>query len=306
MAERNVSLLEDSVTGLKTSNGIKVPSITGGASTDNAVVRFDGTSGQVQNSGVTIDDNGNVGIGVTPGAWVSEVKVLQIGATASIANNNANATELVHNGCNGRYQISGQEASSFSQINGDFIWSTAPVGTAGQTIPLNNAMTLNRSGNLLVGTTTDNGVDKLQVNGGIRAIRYVSYNKILSSAGIVIPYDVQSKYIQIKTNGTAFNAAHIILSGFCYTSGHLMKLDCAGFADGNFTILSSIIKDINGNGVIGSWYKSSDDKLCLELVATTATGFSGSLLNMDLQRTLYSPSLLEILSYDISGTQSRY
>lgn len=33
------------------------------ASTDNAIVRFDGTTGEVQNSGVIIDDNGNVGIG---------------------------------------------------------------------------------------------------------------------------------------------------------------------------------------------------------------------------------------------------
>ena len=33
------------------------------SSTDNAIVRFDGTTGTVQNSGVVIDDNGNVGIG---------------------------------------------------------------------------------------------------------------------------------------------------------------------------------------------------------------------------------------------------
>lgn len=32
-------------------------------STDNAVVRFDGTTGQVQNSAITIDDSGNVGSG---------------------------------------------------------------------------------------------------------------------------------------------------------------------------------------------------------------------------------------------------
>ena len=41
-----------------------------GSSNDNAIVRYDGTSGSiVQNSGVTIDDDGNVGIGTTsPGA----------------------------------------------------------------------------------------------------------------------------------------------------------------------------------------------------------------------------------------------
>ena len=34
-------------------------------STDNAIVRFDGTTGAVQNSGVIIDDNGNVGVGTS-------------------------------------------------------------------------------------------------------------------------------------------------------------------------------------------------------------------------------------------------
>ncbi len=33
------------------------------ASTDNAIVRFDGTTGDVQNSAVTVDDNGNIGSG---------------------------------------------------------------------------------------------------------------------------------------------------------------------------------------------------------------------------------------------------
>ena len=35
-------------------------------STDNAIVRFNGTTGAVQNSGVIIDDNNKVGIGGTP------------------------------------------------------------------------------------------------------------------------------------------------------------------------------------------------------------------------------------------------
>ena len=56
MAERNVSLIEDSITGLKTSNGIKISSVTGGTSTDNAIVRFDGTTGNVQNSTATLSD----------------------------------------------------------------------------------------------------------------------------------------------------------------------------------------------------------------------------------------------------------
>ena len=63
------------------------------ASTDNAVVRFDGTTGQVQNSSVIIDDNGNVGIGntsdnstrrlgfITGGGGSSAIESVTIGAT---------------------------------------------------------------------------------------------------------------------------------------------------------------------------------------------------------------------------------
>lgn len=35
------------------------------AVTDNAIARYDGTTGKLQNSGVVIDDNGNVGIGTS-------------------------------------------------------------------------------------------------------------------------------------------------------------------------------------------------------------------------------------------------
>ena len=38
-----------------------IPRVT---STDNAIVRFNGTTGEVQNSGVIIDDNNNVGVGI--------------------------------------------------------------------------------------------------------------------------------------------------------------------------------------------------------------------------------------------------
>lgn len=47
-------------TAQQTALDTKVSKVT---STDNAIVRFDGATGQVQNSGVIIDDNGNVGIG---------------------------------------------------------------------------------------------------------------------------------------------------------------------------------------------------------------------------------------------------
>jgi hypothetical protein len=48
-------------------------------------------------------------------------------------------------------------------------WYNAPSGTAGNAISFTQAMTLNASGRLLLGTTSDDGGSRLQVNGKISA-----------------------------------------------------------------------------------------------------------------------------------------
>lgn len=156
-------------TDIDTKLSTKVDKVT---STDNAVVRFDGATGAVQNSGVIIDDNNNVGIGVTPSAWRTEAKAVQLGVSGSIESltNNGSYVSLnannYNNGSNDVY-INTAAGTKYQQLLGTHSWHTAPAGIAGNPITWTNAMTLNATGNLLVGTTTDNGVDKLQVNGSI-------------------------------------------------------------------------------------------------------------------------------------------
>jgi hypothetical protein len=64
-------------TDLNNALNAKVTKVT---STDNAIVRFNGTTGEVQNSGVVIDDSGNVGIGVS-----SPEKALSVNGASGIA-----------------------------------------------------------------------------------------------------------------------------------------------------------------------------------------------------------------------------
>jgi hypothetical protein len=140
-------------------------------STDNAIVRFDGTTGVVQNSNVIIDDAGNVGIGVTPSAWAVG-KAIQYTNGSSVSGV-GNSTMTMHNAYYDgafKYIGAGYYATQYEQnkFAGTHNWRTAPSGTAGNPITWTDAMTLEKNGNLLVGTTTDNGVDKLQVNGHIR------------------------------------------------------------------------------------------------------------------------------------------
>ena len=159
-------------TDIDTKLSTKVAKVT---STDNAIVRFDGTTGDVQNSGVIIDDNGNVGIGVTPSAWVGLTKAIQLnqyGAAVGASTYSSVNAFLVSNSYQSNintwnYTLSGSLATKYEQLGGTHQWYTAPAGTADNPISWTNVMTLNANGNLLVGTTTDNGVDKLQVNGSI-------------------------------------------------------------------------------------------------------------------------------------------
>ena len=113
-----------------------------------------------------IDSSGNVGLGVTPSAWSAFSAVLQqrggghvvgdIGAFMQVGANN------YYNGSNWIYTTTAP-ASRFTQNNGIFQFFTAPSGTAGNAITFTQAMTLDASGNLGIGTSSP--AQKLEVIG---------------------------------------------------------------------------------------------------------------------------------------------
>ena len=311
-------------------------------STDNAVVRFNGTTGAVQNSGVVINDlnnisildgndnsasikstdiaivssdpswlgsgagvrvnrtwsnvsnldflvsngaarysamridsAGNVGIGVTPRAWQSGIKAFDLGNAFMHYGGGTNFVMGVNAYYNigSKYTTSGY-ATSYTQEDGAHYWKTAPVGSAGDPVTWNNAMTLgdtllvgdsierngsvghgqvtltgagtvlarpdkptlyhksnvglgvhsdyaiqfevngttngamtlNNNGNLLVGTTTDDGANKLQVNGSLKATGY--WNQL----GDLILYN----HYTVLNGGVAFSLDFTLLGDSSY------------------------------------------------------------------------------------------
>jgi hypothetical protein len=114
---------------------------------------------------MTLDTSGNVGVGVTPSAWGSNSKALQVGGgSASVSSTGAGSTASRFAHCayfdntNWLYQYTGVGPALY-QVTGanagsTHAWYIAPGGTAGNAITFTQAMTLDASGNLLVGTTS--------------------------------------------------------------------------------------------------------------------------------------------------------
>tara|TARA_R110000868_G_scaffold244765_1_gene501198 strand:+ start:36 stop:1547 length:1512 start_codon:yes stop_codon:yes gene_type:complete len=120
----------------------------------------------VGNGGLIKDASGNVGIGVTPSAWGSgNYKGFQVGGSASIMGRAAGSdvyfmSNTYFDQTNYIYTTS-RAAASYSQNAGAHQWFNAPSGTAGNAITFTQAMTLDASGNLGIGTSSP--VAKLHV-----------------------------------------------------------------------------------------------------------------------------------------------
>jgi hypothetical protein len=115
-----------------------------------------------------LNASGNLGLGVTPSAWGNNSKPLQM-ADGSIWGISS-LTGYVSVGGNYYYDgsfryIKTSNATDYYQYDGQHVWRNAPSGTAGNAFSFTQAMTLNASGRLLLGATTDNGTDRLQVSG---------------------------------------------------------------------------------------------------------------------------------------------
>lgn len=111
---------------------------------------------------LTLSTSGNLGLGVTPSAWSSSYKVLQVGATTSLADS-SNYTTLQNNywinGGGSPIYLTTAPASFYQQYNGIHSWYSAASGTAGTAISFPSAsMTLSAAGALnTTGAITQNG-----------------------------------------------------------------------------------------------------------------------------------------------------
>jgi len=137
------------VTTLTTSS-----TVTHNGGTANGVAYLNGSKVLTTGSALVFDGT-NLGVGVTPSAW-SSTTALQVGSVGGAISSASTQISLSYNWVatsTGNKYITNGFSSIYQQNAGAHAWYNAPSGTAGNAISFTQAMTLDASGNLLVGTT---------------------------------------------------------------------------------------------------------------------------------------------------------
>jgi hypothetical protein len=182
-----------------------------------------------------LDSSGNLGLGVTPSAWGSTYKAIESTSASgfAIASGNVNPVILLGNAyatnTGDVYKTTGAAARFEVGNLGAYKWFTAPSGTAGNAITFTQAMTLDASGNLLVGVTSANaaGGATFSRSGSANFITWINNSAVdgathasfrtngtqhgsISTTGSVTTYAVASDYRLKNITGPITNSGAYI------------------------------------------------------------------------------------------------
>jgi hypothetical protein len=143
------------VFGGATYGNVSIRSTYAGSNNSASLDFYTAPSGTSTSERMRLDSSGNLGLGVTPSAWGSNPAFeLQQGAALFGFTNTTNLLQnAFYNGTNWIYKNTA--GAMLYQVGRDaHRFFTAPSGTAGNAITFTQAMTLDASGNLAVGTTS--------------------------------------------------------------------------------------------------------------------------------------------------------
>ena len=185
--------------------------------------------GGVAGTAMTLNSTG-LGIGVTPSAWNSSYRGLQLGAGGAISAhtsaslpwlvatsnsfiNSVGDWKFINNGYSTRYLARGDDGTQS--------WWTSNNGSAGGTVSYTQAMTLDASGNLLVGKTASSTTvvgSQVQPDGTFSAVKGDTnpaffYNRSTAASGTIALFRSNGVTVgTITQDGT--NTAYVTSSDY--------------------------------------------------------------------------------------------
>jgi hypothetical protein len=142
--------------GNLTVSNVTINGLSGGVA--NGVVYINSSNTATANASVlALDGNGNLGLGVTPSAWASTFKAIQVGNSAALSSYGTSETAVTTNSYYGslQWRYINNDVSMRYVINaGGHQFQIAGSGSPNNAISYTTAMTLDNSGNLNVGQTS--------------------------------------------------------------------------------------------------------------------------------------------------------
>jgi hypothetical protein len=155
--------------GSGTTRAAVIEGVTTNSNNAHALVFYTNADFNTPAERMRLDSSGNLGLGVTPSAWASGAKAVQIKNYTTLFEDSAGGSIFSFNSyqsATGMRYIQTEAASRYLQVSGLHAWYTAPSGTAGNAISFSQVMTLDASGNLGIGVTSPSV--RLDVNGSMR------------------------------------------------------------------------------------------------------------------------------------------
>jgi hypothetical protein len=211
-------------------------------------------NGSTSGLSMVLNSSGNLGLGVTPSAWNSAYKAFE-GAYGSVAfRTNAVETEYANNtyraaSADYLYKADGYAQRYYQNDIGQHTWLTAPNNTsgAGATAAFTQAMTLDASGNLGIGTTSPG--QKLSVVAGSGLSAYVEVQSTgftstlfgQNNAGDAYVYNGYAGNIRLFTGAT--ERARIDSSGNLLVG----STSTAGSVGNTRTVLGGLFRSFAGS-----------------------------------------------------------
>jgi len=236
---------------------------SGVASNGSLLLQSNGTT-----TAVTIDTAQNMGLGVTPSAWASRT-VLEVGAAGNAFVSGGAGDVYVTEGCyynaGWKYGNSLYATALYNQYRGTHSWSTAASGTAGNTISFTQAMTLDASGNLRLGTTGSSDA-RLYVRGAGTTSATASFEAANSSGAtrLFVQDDGTTRFFGSAGSETArITSGGNLLVGKNSRAFATAGVDLSPTQDSHFTI----------SGIVAAFNRLDTDGIIIELAqANTVEG----------------------------------